>query len=438
MVILLEVVARTGIEPVFRYRLPETNKTKQIQVSATLVDIGVVMTYIMTAMASIHKDPRGKSPYFYAAFTLPDGRRTFRSTKLTDRKRAWEVCLQWERAAVQGRDGNFTEAQARKVLNNILENTGQAPMQSETINDYFNNWLDGKELASKPRTHERYSIVLKKFLASLGQKAQRPLGALTARDLEQFRNQSMDEGKAPNTVGMEIKILRVVLNVARRQGRVTVNCAEAVELPKVVANTHDVFKPEQVRLLLAAANDEWKTAILAGFYLGARLTDVVNLTWENVDLAGGVITYEQRKTGKPVVAPLHPDLKNHLFKLAGDNPRAPLCPTLQKRSVGGRKGLSTTFTLIMRDAGIGQQRVKGKGKEGRAFSKLSYHSLRHTFTSALANANVPAEVRQKLTGHADAAIHQKYTHLEMQPLQAAIDKLPSLSNHKSCWYTRNL
>jgi integrase len=377
-------------------------------------------------MASLHKDPRGKSPYFYAAFTLPDGRRAFRSTKERDRKKALGICCEWERSSGQARDGAFTEAQARKVLNTILENTGQAPMQTETIQNYFNNWLNGKELANKPRTHERYSIVLKKFLASLGQKARRPLGALTARDLENFRNQSMDAGKAPNTVGMEIKILRVVLNVARRQGRITVNPAEAVELPKVVSNTRDVFTPEQVRMLLCKANAEWKTAILAGFYLGARLTDVVNLTWENVDLTGDLITYEQGKTGKSVTAPLHSDLKNHLFKLAGDNPRAPLCPTLQKRSVGGRKGLSVTFTNIMRDAGIGQQQVKGKGKQGRMFSKLSFHSLRHTFTSALANANVPAEVRQKLTGHADAAMHQKYTHLELQPLQAAIAKLPSV------------
>ncbi|MGC9940553.1 MAG: phage integrase SAM-like domain-containing protein, partial [Verrucomicrobiota bacterium] len=142
-----------------------------------------------------------------------------------------------------------------------MENTGQAPMQTETIHEYFTNWLNGKELANKARTHERYSIVIKKFMASLGQKAQRPLGALTVRDLEKFRNESMEEGKAPNTIGMETKILRVVLNVARRQGRISVNPAEAVELPKVVSHTRDVFTPEQVRLLLGTANDEWQTAI---------------------------------------------------------------------------------------------------------------------------------------------------------------------------------
>jgi hypothetical protein len=35
-------------------------------------------------------------------------------------------------------------------------------------------------------------------------------------------------------------------------------------------------------------------------------------------------------------------------------------------------------------------------------------------------------VRQKLTGHADDATHQKYTHLELLPLQAAIATLPSV------------
>ncbi len=70
-------------------------------------------------------------------------------------------------------------------------------------------------------------------------------------------------------------------------------------------------------------------------------------------------------------------------------------------------------------------------KQGRTFSRLSFRSLRHTFTSALANAGIPAEMRQKLTGHADAGMHQKYTHLELQPLKQAIATLPSLLNGKT-------
>ena len=61
---------------------------------------------------------------------------------------------------------------------------------------------------------------------------------------------------------------------------------------------------------------------------------------------------------------------------------------------------------VMARAGIedGIARQK-KGDAGRNVSRLSFHSLRHSFTSALANAGVSAEVRQKLTGHADDKSH---------------------------------
>lgn len=63
----------------------------------------------------------------------------------------------------------------------------------------------------------------------------------------------------------------------------------------------------------------------------------------------------------------------------------------------------------------------------RPFSKLTFHSLRHSFNSALANAGVAQEVRMKLTGHTSADMNAKYTHHELDLLKAAIGKLPSVS-----------
>jgi hypothetical protein len=47
-------------------------------------------------MASVHRDPKGRSPYWYAAFTLQDGTRCFRSTKLKDRSSALKLAMEWE------------------------------------------------------------------------------------------------------------------------------------------------------------------------------------------------------------------------------------------------------------------------------------------------------------------------------------------------------
>ena len=51
---------------------------------------------------------------------------------------------------------------------------------------------------------------------------------------------------------------------------------------------------------------------------------------------------------------------------------------------------------------------------------------RHSFTSQLANAGVPPEVRQQLTGHSDLSSHRIYTHLEVDTLGKAIAALPAL------------
>ncbi|MEY2607992.1 MAG: hypothetical protein QOH31_5846, partial [Verrucomicrobiota bacterium] len=48
-------------------------------------------------MASLHRDPKGRSPFFYAAFALPNGKRAFRSTKQTVYKKALRVALEWEK-----------------------------------------------------------------------------------------------------------------------------------------------------------------------------------------------------------------------------------------------------------------------------------------------------------------------------------------------------
>src|SRR5215471_17447849 len=56
-------------------------------------------------MASVHKDPRNKSPYWYCAYRLPNGKRVFRSTKQTDRKAAEEFCRKLEYASRESKAG---------------------------------------------------------------------------------------------------------------------------------------------------------------------------------------------------------------------------------------------------------------------------------------------------------------------------------------------
>jgi integrase len=75
------------------------------------------------------------------------------------------------------------------------------------------------------------------------------------------------------------------------------------------------------------------------------------------------------------------------------------------------------------DAGVLRER---RGEKGRSVSALSFHSLRHSFNSAMAHAGVPQELRQKLTGHATAEMNTLYTHHELQTIRHAVSAIPRL------------
>jgi integrase len=177
---------------------------------------------------------------------------------------------------------------------------------------------------------------------------------------------------------------------------------------------------------VAEAKGDWKTAVLCGYYLGARLGDVVKLCWEDINFASGevgAIAFRQSKTGKRVLIPLVPELREHLESIARDEMDPYIMPTLALRRPGGRNGLSGTFIRILEKTGIDPRYVEGKGKR---FAKLSFHSLRHTFNSAMANAGVSQEVRMKLTGHQSGAMNNAYTHHEQRTYADALNRIPRL------------
>ena len=82
----------------------------------------------------------------------------------------------------------------------------------------------------------------------------------------------------------------------------------------------------------------------------------------------------------------------------------------------------------MEQAGILADAARPRNGKGRAISKLSFHSFRHGFNSAMANAGIAQEIRQKLTGHATAEMNAVYTHHELDPLRAAVRVIPSIGD----------
>lgn len=372
-------------------------------------------------MASVSK--REKSRFWIACYTTRDGRQLKRSTKTTDKRQALQIALELERVERQAGAGALTTIQLRKVLSDVSEKINGESLIAPSVEDYLSDWLKGVKARNSAATIERYDKTVRLFLEGLGEKAKKPVTVITPHDIETFLNRRLKDGFAPQTAIIDLKTLNTAFRRAENYGTILKNPVAAVRPPKCIRSEREVFTHEEVQKLLNAAPTlDWQTLIHLGYFTGARLSDCVHMTWDNIKPEKGMIEYEQRKTGKKVTVPMHYHVIEHLKYLSTFGTQGFLCPKLASKGPGGKHGLSESFKRIVKKAGLDLMIVEGKGV--RKFTKRTFHSLRHSFNSALANAGVSQEVRMQLTGHSSKAMNQNYTHLQVETLKNAVTALP--------------
>jgi integrase len=211
---------------------------------------------------------------------------------------------------------------------------------------------------------------------------------------------------------------------------ITHNPAEAVDTPRGVRHTREPFTVAELQSLFRYADQNWKLMILLGAYAGMRIGDAASLSWNNIDLEKKTITYLPKKKAhqpgaKRVTVPVHPDLLQTIleFPVNSKTPHAPLMPAFSQLSSAGRSGLSSQFGKLLIKAGIDTLPEKTQGQ--RSFQAKTFHSLRHTFVSMMAENGVSQELRKELAGH-DSDVHRTYTHLSQSALRQAVETIPSV------------
>lgn len=380
-------------------------------------------------MPCLIKDKTGRSPYWYCSYTAPDGRRLKKSTKQTDKAKAWEVCLTEIAVESAIHTGSATEKQLRKMINSALERIGERKLTDPTIKEQLDTWIENKRGSASDATLEAYEQARNLFVNFLGARALRSVRLLKKSDVIEFRKHLLKEGRTPSTVNKIRTYLTSPFEISRKEGLIDYNPFAAVDALKAKKVDKDPFTPEQVARLLRAANGtDWEGAILVSYGTGARLQDVANLRWSAVDSENGILTFQERKGDKRVVVGLHPDVEDWIARHPGrDDPEAYLFPTLANRKGGGRNGLSADFGRIMEKAGVaGRVLREREGRNGHSVRSLSFHSFRHGAASHVFNQAALKDITRRVTGHAARGAFGRYIHEDIEALKAATQLIPRL------------
>jgi integrase len=390
-------------------------------------------------MASITKDAHEppKSPFWIACFNgvASDGRvrRLKRSTKTTDKKLAQKFADEWEQLEKLSGQGRLTESHCRKVIAQMYERTVGEPLHFKTARDYLTEWVESKKSETELRTYWKYCQTVSDFLNYIGIKADRLLREITQADIRSWRDALKRKGLAAPTVNDAIKLLRMPFKAAHDAGYIEINPCTKNSVRPVKDDARnvskDVFTPAQLGALIGTApSEDWQGVILCGYYTGLRLRDIADMEWSAVNLAKQIIAVTTRKTRKDVTIPIHPRFAAWLGKQTRGIGKAPVFATLAGKAGSGKSGLSMTFKRIMDRAGIKGRLLREANGAGRSQSSLSFHSLRHSFNAALANAGVGVELRQELTGHSSPEMNQNYTHPDIERMREAVLRLPDVTN----------
>lgn len=357
-------------------------------------------------MASIHKRP--DSPFWRAHFYRPDGTRASRTTGTTDRKKAMQIAIEYEKTSGVGRAGMLTDQKARAVIADIFKIANSDLMPTATVEEYLDRWLKVKELETKDSTMAEYRKTAERLKNTLGAKVRRPMDAVTVADALKFRD-GLIAVLSNVTANKHLKIARVIWNDAARDSLASDNPFAKVKTLETQASHRKAFTVEQVKSLLDRASPSWRGMILLGFYAGQRLGDLARLTWQNVDLEREQINLTTQKTGRSMKIPMSQPLIDYFAHVeSSDDPSAPIFPDLADLEI---QTLSNQFAQLVADCGLRKFNKKRKRDEDsprrgdqRKTGQLSFHSLRHTATSALKNAGVSEAVAMELIGH-DSAAH---------------------------------
>ncbi len=386
-------------------------------------------------MAHLYKQKESK--YYWVKFYGPDGSVVRKSTKQTVKREAAKVAVDLEaemrrealketglgktfqdllrRAANDAEEGSLTLERLEALLRRAHQ-IANPEYHRITLDEHLAAWIEGETPHISEKTVKIYGNVRSLMTQALGKKtAQGPVDGLTTK-MVQKALKAINKDHADSYSNLVLRAFRRMMESAVQQGLLASNPAGPQIRPfkERDSTRKEPFTQEEFSTLLAFTrdaydHDEWEGLILIGGHTGLRLGDILGLTSKNVHK--GNLVVKSAKTGETVTIPITPPVYGWMGEKTG-----PLFPLLSSKSI---QTISGTFTRIMARAGVERDVEAPGGDVGRR----SFHSLRHSFASWLANADVHSDVRKKLTGHKADGIHARYTHHD-EALSRAMENLP--------------
>lgn len=359
----------------------------------------------LTDMAFLKR--RGNT--WYAVWTQ-DGKRIIKTTGIEVRgKKEEKLALQTAAAMEAAAKGELQLTRALDSVRTAAESMGMTAA-IPSVYDYLTQFKP----AGGESNARNFSRAINAFFDYLGSGKLQRLDRVTPAMCRSFCIERLKE-VSYGTTKHNLAHLRCAFNAAVRDEIIDKNPFNSFSLPTLApANMPRAIKrlpftPEEMNIILTKFPAPWPelalTSLLTG---GQRLGDVCCLMWKHIDWPKNVVAFNTQKTGKEIIVPMHPALKD-VFSKRKNNGSEYVFPEAARKYIRWKGGMSVEFTNNLKAYGIVTTEDNIVSGNRKAMSQKSFHSIRHTVVTLLRSSNqFTADIARQIVGHDSEEIERQY------------------------------
>lgn len=316
------------------------------------------------------------------------GEQVRKSTYVSDKRKAEEI---YHHVMSQIREGKW-----------FVRSEGEG----KTIRDLLERYMDEHSIPNKSvGTVRNDRGMVNEILEYFGDML---LIELTPPRIAEYKAFCRKKGLKPATINHRRKLLSGAFNLAIREWEwVKENPVIKVKAEKVRNERDRWLTPEEEQILLEKSvlhptlkgnktePRYWlQELIIFALQTGMREDEILSLEWIYVDLDRRTVTVIKSKNDLPRTVPLTSVALQLLVSKSENRKSDYVFPNEAGRKMG-RRNMTRAFDKVVERAGI---------------VNFTFHDLRHTFATRLAQVGVDLYTISKLLGHKDVKMTQRYAH----------------------------
>jgi len=262
-------------------------------------------------------------------------------------------------------------------------------------------WFEEQPTIQKKKYYKVLMIHIRTFCTIYGD---RTIYSINVLDLKNYQIMRKEKGLSDSYIDQEIGAARNMLNVAWEGDKISVEALtpfmRVKKLLKPNGNARDIIISfEDLNRIVTALPKHARDIVQTAFHTGMRRGEVVNLTWDRVNLIERKIILEadQTKTGERREIPIN----DSLYKILNDIPM----------SLHDDQYVFLYKSFPVKD--IRSSLKKACLKVGLPYGRnvkggITFHDLRHTFNTNMRKAGVHETIIMDITGHKTRAMFDRY------------------------------